>query len=361
MFTEKHHPQIIEAKELDAYLARGWYRMGQTIFTTHFLFYEGNLFSAIWTRLPLRGYSFRKSLRKILNRNSRRFTFQIQKGNLNEEKEALYQKYRASYSWFQSPNLDAYLMDGATENVFDTHEISIYDDEKLVAFSLFDKGEKAMMSIIGVFDPEYATYSLGFYTMLLEVEYCLEHNFDYYYPGYIVPGRSKFDYKRRIGTTEEVQYYDIRRGKWKALLHLTDDEIPINKICQKLARIHSDLMYRHVNSQLLYYPLEKAHLDEFSISHRIDAPIFLNCFDDHFTAPRYLVFYNIYTETYSLCTGMRYEDFAFEMGQPLQVDALFSRRYMEMIFKKEVLVESKDSREIISKIMELKKIVESES
>jgi hypothetical protein len=34
MFVEVHTPAVLTRAELDAYLARGWFRMGQTIFTT---------------------------------------------------------------------------------------------------------------------------------------------------------------------------------------------------------------------------------------------------------------------------------------------------------------------------------------
>ena len=44
MFTEKHVPDSITGEELDDYLDRGWYRMGQSIFTCHFLFFNDSLY-----------------------------------------------------------------------------------------------------------------------------------------------------------------------------------------------------------------------------------------------------------------------------------------------------------------------------
>ena len=63
-------------------------------------------------------------------------------------------------------------------------------------FSIFDKGSSALESIKGVWDPDYSSYSLGLYRMLLEEQYGQENNFKYYYPGYIAPGCPSFDYKR---------------------------------------------------------------------------------------------------------------------------------------------------------------------
>jgi arginine-tRNA-protein transferase len=43
MFADKHYPENLNLWELDQYLEKGWYRMGQVIFTTHFLFFGSNV------------------------------------------------------------------------------------------------------------------------------------------------------------------------------------------------------------------------------------------------------------------------------------------------------------------------------
>ena len=62
-FAEKHYPEVLLPEDLDAYLEKGWYRMGQTIFTTHFLCFDKGFFSAIWVRLDLQNFSFNKRQR----------------------------------------------------------------------------------------------------------------------------------------------------------------------------------------------------------------------------------------------------------------------------------------------------------
>ena len=92
MFAEKHYPEILRPEELDTYLERGWYRMGQTIFTTHFLCFGEHFYSAIWVRLPLKDYRFRKKLRKVIRRNTRQFKTDFRRAFLDRERERLYQK-----------------------------------------------------------------------------------------------------------------------------------------------------------------------------------------------------------------------------------------------------------------------------
>ena len=53
MLAQVHFPQSLSGEELDRYLAEGWFRMGQTIFTTNFLNFKQKFYSAIWLRIRL--------------------------------------------------------------------------------------------------------------------------------------------------------------------------------------------------------------------------------------------------------------------------------------------------------------------
>ncbi|MEM9992319.1 MAG: arginine-tRNA-protein transferase, partial [Bacteroidota bacterium] len=180
---------------LDHYLAKGWYRMGQGIFTCHFLCFGERIYSAIWLRLSLKDYTFRKSLRKVIKRNQQ-FKTLIRPAQIDKQKEILYQRYRwYSFKGNISTSLQESLQDGGHTNIYNTYESCVYDGDKLVAVSFFDLGDNSIASILGMYDPDYAGYSLGFYTMLVEIQYGQAQQFDYYYPGYIVPGYERFDYK----------------------------------------------------------------------------------------------------------------------------------------------------------------------
>jgi hypothetical protein len=120
MFAEKHYPEILLPAELDTYLAKGWYRMGQTIFTTHFLCFGEQFYSAIWVRLPLDGYVFRKSLRKLVNRNDKLFRTEFGSVTLSREKEKLYLRYKAFFPGVLASSLKDALLDGEENNIYDT-------------------------------------------------------------------------------------------------------------------------------------------------------------------------------------------------------------------------------------------------
>lgn len=354
MFTEKHRPYLIAPHELDNYLSRGWYRMGQTIFTTHFLFYRSNLYSTIWTRLPLKDYKLRKRLRKIRNKNEREFRRVIRKAEITPEKENLYLKYQENFPEFRSPSVHTYMQDGYDDNIFNTYEACVYDGEELIAFSFFDVGKKSLASILGVYSPDYPSFSLGFYTMLLEIQYGLDNGFDIYYPGYIVPGRPKFDYKKRIGKPEEVQFFDLKTGNWHPFTEFEEDAIPIRKLSSKLGEIHTELKATGIQSQLLYYPSHHTNMPLSETKYRLDAPVFLNVLPEYFNGPRFIVSYDIWKEQYTLVNTMRLEDLAFQSGSMLKIDLKKHSHSPNALLKREVIAESKNVFDIVGIVWKLK-------
>ena len=71
------YPEVLRPEELDRYLARGWFRMRQSIFTCDYLMREHSVHSTLWLRLALEGYNFTYSLRKLLSKNDRLFQTEL--------------------------------------------------------------------------------------------------------------------------------------------------------------------------------------------------------------------------------------------------------------------------------------------
>ena len=213
-YAEKLLPHVISPESLDHYLGRGWYRMGANLFTTHFLFFQNQPFSAVWIRLDLEGFAFSRSQRKLMRRNEKLFRSACQPIVIDRERELLFQRYAAEFDGILSPSITDSLEHYEGQTAFNTWETTVRErtSGKLVALSYFDLGAATVASINGFYDPPLRSFSLGYYTMLLEIEYCLAHGYRYYYPGYVVPGYHRFDYKLRIG---DCEYLDVRDLNWK--------------------------------------------------------------------------------------------------------------------------------------------------
>jgi arginine-tRNA-protein transferase len=273
VFAEKHYPESLPANTLDHYLEKGWYRMGQSIFTTHFLCFEENLYSAIWVRLDLNKHHYSKSQRKLMRRNAQQFRVEYAPLQITPEKEALYQKYKANFPGFIARSLTESLLDEEDINLYQTIEVQVYDNDRLVALSFFDLGHHAAASILGIYDPDYETYSLGYYTMLLEMHYCQDKGFSYYYPGYVVPGYRRFDYKLRIG---KVDYLQLSSLEWVPFDDLGVADTPLAIMQNQLNVLSSCLKNTSIPNKTYGYPLFEANLFGLLQGAYLDFPIILS-------------------------------------------------------------------------------------
>ncbi|WP_168797406.1 arginine-tRNA-protein transferase [Neolewinella litorea] len=251
---------MLSPESLDWHLAKGWYRMGSTIFTTHFLFFQNRPFSAIWIRIDLQEFRFSKSQRKLLRKNAQLFDTAVAPRRIDEERERLYAKYAADFDGRLSPSIADSLEDYDNEVVFNTWEVTVRDrvSQQLVASSYFDLGSTAAASILGIFDPALKCFSLGYYTMLLEMEHCMAQGMRYYYPGYVVPGYHRFDYKLRLG---QAEYFDVRSDTWQPYTQLDPErEAPVEAQHAALNRFTAAYSGYGQSAKVKIYPLFEAGL-----------------------------------------------------------------------------------------------------
>jgi len=230
MLIQFYLPETLTPRDLDEYLARGWFRNSVMLHNSKVICIERDVFSILNIRLDLDGHQLSKSLRKLQRQNKAQFTSRVSRVSLDRSKEALYQQHLDRFKGFLFESLEQFLHASTGQSVFDTYEVCVYDGEQLVAYSLFDLGETSAASLIGVYDRDYGAHSLGVYTMLLEVAYARKKNIRYYYPGYVLDNASDFDYKLRLGAME---YLD-EQGNWIPEDRLDRDSLPANLIKQRM-------------------------------------------------------------------------------------------------------------------------------
>jgi arginine-tRNA-protein transferase len=207
-----HRPKTLSGTELDRFLAIGWYRMGQSIFTTNHIFQGDNTYWVFWLRYFLPGVEFTPKQKKILARNSR-FSMEVKPFHLTREHELLYEQYHEGISFDAPPTISSFLYEENGNNVFATSIIELRDGKKLVAAGIFDEGNESIAGIMNFYDPDYAPYSPGKFMMLKKVELAKAAGKKWYYPGYIVQGLPKFDYKLFLGKSLAEIYLPFN-NKW---------------------------------------------------------------------------------------------------------------------------------------------------
>lgn len=213
-------PAALSGDDLDQFLALGWYRMHQDIFTTSHLKREA-WHRVHWLRFAVNDCSPRTSHKRILQRATR-FTVQLTDAqHIPAAHEELYARYYQSIDFAGATSVMDCLFgeEPAGVSVFDTKCISIYDADRLVAVGYFDVGHTAAASILNFYDPAYARYSLGKLLILKTIAYLAQQHFEWYYPGYVVEDDRKMNYKLFLGA-RFAYYFNPESVAWQPLLEL---------------------------------------------------------------------------------------------------------------------------------------------
>jgi leucyl-tRNA---protein transferase len=305
MFAQAHSPGTLLPQELDTYLEQGWFRMGQTIFTTNFLNFKNQFYSALWLRIVLQSFHSDQKQKKIFRINSG-FRSEIKKATINPEKEALFSKYKEGISFDASASLHHLLFGTASHTIYNTFEVNIYDSDKLIATGFFDLGDTSAAGISSFYDPAYKKYSLGKFLIYLKIEHCKNQGLKYFYPGYFVPGYPLFDYKLEIGRSA-LQYLQFSSYRWLPMESFSRELTPLQIMHEKLSSLQHALLQSSIESLVLKYEFFDANLiPELKGADLFDFPLFLSFTKSMEEDVNQLIVYDLRGECYRLirCFGV---------------------------------------------------------
>ncbi|MEJ7586936.1 MAG: GNAT family N-acetyltransferase [Ferruginibacter sp.] len=302
MFADIAYPQKLLPEELDKYLAGGWFRMRQSIFTTNFLHFSQRFYSAIWLRVVL-DHSIHDKKYHTLHKLNKNFTTGIKKARAPEiaaAHETLYQIYRESISFDVSPTLQELLIGNQTYNRFNTYVVNVYDDDKLIAAGFFDLGKESAAGITCIYHPAYKKYSLGKYLMYLKMDFCKQRRLKYFYPGYFVPGYKPFDYKIEIGKAS-LQYLQLSTQQWVPYPAKAHAQNPLDKMLVQLASLQPYLEKALIPHAILFYKFFEVNLDPYYNGNGLfDFPVFIYCIPEDNTSFYRMIVYDIRDSKYHL-------------------------------------------------------------
>jgi len=296
MLAQSLSPFAMTPESLDEYLSNGWFRMGQTIFTTNFLHFKDDFYSAIWLRIDLRKFEGGATVRKILKQNSR-FEVIVRPAIFDESKEELYKKYRNSIVFDASSSVHQLMFGSASFNIYTTYELCVFDNEKLIGCGFFDIGQHAAAGISSFYDPEYKKFSLGKFIILGKIHHCLQIGLRYFYPGYFVPGYNAFDYKLELASSG-LEFLEVASGAWYDMAIYNDDKNPYKKMQVKLDHLKKESDH-HLSWKVWHYAYFDANiLIDIETAEFLDYPLFLapKRIDDL----RMVVVYNVIAKRYDV-------------------------------------------------------------
>jgi arginyl-tRNA--protein-N-Asp/Glu arginylyltransferase len=272
-------PEVLPPEDLDGYLAGGWFRIGQAMMTCRVVLFDGQLRPSVWTRLPLHDLALSRNSRKLLARNLARYRVEVGSITVDDEREALYQRYRSNARGDRSPTLDDFLYGDSDRDVFDTRELTLRDPGgRLVAFSWFDLGRDSLQSLLGVYEPSLARDSLGLTTLLVEARWAADQGLLYHYPGYVLPGDPSMDYKLRLG--DQMEFLDPFGKDWRTIRALPSARLPTARMEEQLEVAKRSLSAIGVRSILRRYPWFEAPAWQPDLSACVDQPMLLECFPE---------------------------------------------------------------------------------
>ncbi len=206
-------PEYMSPAMLDDYLARGWYRIGQTMITTDWTFGEQSIYPVFWIRYVLSRYCASHSARKILAAN-RHFSIHVTAAEITAENESLYQAYQTGIDFTVAATLKDALLGDSLQSVFSSRMIEVRDSGRLIAAGFFDEGIESMAGILNFFHPDYKRYSPGKFLFLQKIETSIREQKRFFYPGYISNCFTKFDYKL-FADKQAVELFDRKQQAWK--------------------------------------------------------------------------------------------------------------------------------------------------
>jgi arginine-tRNA-protein transferase len=214
LFLEKE-PVKLSAEQIDVLLSEGWYFCSNNMFRKPLTTYD-KVYTRINIRFDVNKIKLSKSLRRIYRKNQH-FRHQFGELRLTPAHEAQYLALLPKLQINNTGSLVSFLgLDSVppADEVFPFGQLDVFDGDKLIACSFFNISNQFLVSRIGLLDRDepYTHFSLGFYTMLLEIEYARSLGIQYYSPGYTFDLPNFLDYKLRLN--DEYEVYDWYTQSW---------------------------------------------------------------------------------------------------------------------------------------------------
>ena len=341
MYSCSLNPQNLSAHELDTLLESGFFRSGQTMFTTSFLKFGEKYFDAIWLRIKLSEFEPSNDVVRIAKR-AKRFRTIVRKAYIDTEKENLFLDYKSKVAFVTVQSLQQLLMDdNLTENIFNSYEVCVYDQDQLIACGFFDVSEKKGMGINCFYHPNYSSFTLGKFLIYQKILFCIDKGFEYFYPGYFAPNFNRFDYKLAIAK-KGLYYYHLKNREWLNFENWNESQTTLMIMNLHLQELSNTLTKFGINNKIKNYRHFDAGLfPNQTFKNFLEYPVLLEFTDYCVDTELCICVYDVFEEEYVVLQSHA----VFEVMELESTEAEISRFVLDHDY---VIFKSKKTLEITS-------------
>jgi arginine-tRNA-protein transferase len=214
----KAGPEGFRGIHLDERLANGFFRSGYHMVAMDRQLIEFNDDELVYDwlfkiRVKLAGYKPPSTVRNIRNR-CKRYDVKVSAGQITDEIEDLYRRYHASVDFEIPDSCRENLLDGQQSSPFETMVVELRDGGKLIGAGFLDMGHSACMGVLNIYDPDHKRHSIGKFLIDRKIEYARGEGLQYFYPGSVMLGDERLDYKLRIDHMN-TEVYLSADGTWQ--------------------------------------------------------------------------------------------------------------------------------------------------
>ncbi len=154
-------------------------------------------------RVPVRQFTPSATHRRILRRGNARFRLEVGVPIADEARASLY----ARHKWGRGLTTDddaeeaadvdtyaAFLVESCCVSI----EFTVWDEARLIAVAVADRGDQSLSAVYCCFDPAYQRFSLGTYAILKQWQFCVAEDMEHLYLGLYVERSPHLSYKARF-------------------------------------------------------------------------------------------------------------------------------------------------------------------
>ncbi|RMF39157.1 MAG: arginyltransferase [Planctomycetota bacterium] len=151
-------------------------------------------------RVPVDRFRASRTQRRVWSRGQREIEMRLDAPRVEADRVALINKHRQIRGLAHDrKDLDdddyaAFLVHRACLAI----EFSYWYRDRLIGIAILDQGETSCSAVYTYFDPDFARYSPGTYSILAQIDYCRRTGAQWLYLGYFIADNPHMRYKTRF-------------------------------------------------------------------------------------------------------------------------------------------------------------------